>query len=179
MSTSQIVLILCIPNFLYTLMDLFSMSQVVTGHTRKRTSGRCSLIDLVFTSNPSTLHTCSVIPPLANSDHLGVLSILQLLVFLQSPQNQALPSEKLEVSHADYSKARQLISDTIWEADMSDDIDQSWFHWQHNFLLIIGGMYSEKGSTTKTSQSAMVKQGNYTIHEKKKQFVQKGEEFLR
>ncbi len=61
-----------------TLMELFSLSQVVIGHTRKTSSGRCSLIDFVFTSNPSVLHSCSVIPPLANSDHLGVLSIFNL-----------------------------------------------------------------------------------------------------
>ena len=57
-----------------TLLDLFCLSQVVTGHTRESSSGRCSLLDLVLTTNPNILHNCSVIPPLATSDHLGIFS---------------------------------------------------------------------------------------------------------
>ena len=61
-----------------SLLDLFCLSQVVTGHTRESCSGRCSLLDLVLTMNPNILYNCSVIPPLATSDHLGVFSIFNL-----------------------------------------------------------------------------------------------------
>ena len=63
-----------------TLLDKFCLSQVVTGLTRESCSGRCSLHDLVLTMNPNILYNCSVIAPLAASDHLGVFSILNLYV---------------------------------------------------------------------------------------------------
>ena len=107
------------------LMDLFSLSQIVSDYTHKSSSGKHSLIDLVFISNPSVPYTCSVIPPLANSDHLGVHTTLNL----QSP---TFPH-----SHADYSKACQLISNVDWESLLSENIDQSWHQWQHTFLTIM------------------------------------------
>ena len=61
-----------------TLLELFCLSQVVTGHTRESSAGRCSLLDVVLTTNPNVLHNCSVITLLATSDHLGIFSIFNL-----------------------------------------------------------------------------------------------------
>ena len=118
------------------LMDLFSLSQIVSDYTHKSSSGRHSLIDLVFISNPSVPYTCSVIPPLANSDHLGDHTTLNL----QSPtlpKARHCPQKIWRCSHADYSKARQLISNVDWESLLSENIDQSWHPWQHTFLTIM------------------------------------------
>ena len=49
----------------------FLLSQVVSGHTHTSTTDSESLINLVLVSDPSLLHSCLVIPPLANSDHYG------------------------------------------------------------------------------------------------------------
>ena len=125
-----------------TLMELFSLSQVVNGHTHTSSSGRHSLIDLVFVSNPSTLHSCSVIPPLANSDHLGVHTILSLHSPML-PKARHCPHKIWRYSHADFSRARQLISDSNWESLLSDDIDESWYQWQHHFLSIMENVFQE------------------------------------
>ena len=50
-------------------MTSFSLTQVVDSPTHFSPSGQPSCIDLVFVSN---LNTCSVIPQLTNSDHLGL-----------------------------------------------------------------------------------------------------------
>ena len=54
-------------------MTSFSLTQVVDSPTHFSPSGEPSRIDLVFVSNLNCLSTCSVIPQLANSDHLGLL----------------------------------------------------------------------------------------------------------
>jgi len=47
-----------------TLLELFCLSQVVTGHTRENSAGRCSLLNLVLTTNPNVLHNCFCLLPL-------------------------------------------------------------------------------------------------------------------
>ncbi len=56
---------------LSNILQLLGLSQVVTGHTHVSPSGHTSLIDLTHVSSPQNVQECIVIPPLANSDHLG------------------------------------------------------------------------------------------------------------
>ena len=59
---------------------LFGLTQVVDQPTHLHCDNTYSLIDLVFVSHPSSLSFCKVIPPLSNSDHLGImLEILHLV----------------------------------------------------------------------------------------------------
>ena len=55
-----------------SLMDFFSLNQVVTDYTHTSPCGNTSLIDLALTSSPAQTVTCDSIPPLANSDHNGL-----------------------------------------------------------------------------------------------------------
>ncbi len=57
---------------LESLSHSLSLQQVVTEPTHVHHNGSTSLIDLVFVSNPLLINTCSVIPPLSNSDHNGL-----------------------------------------------------------------------------------------------------------
>ena len=57
---------------LVQLMNSFLLTQVVPQPTRSPLSGSSTLIDLVLVSSPTSLSSCEVIPPLANSDHDGV-----------------------------------------------------------------------------------------------------------
>ena len=57
-------------HFLYS--HLNSVLQVIEGHTHISPSGNASLIDLALVSNLPQLHKCSIVPPLANSDHSGL-----------------------------------------------------------------------------------------------------------
>ena len=116
-------------------MTLFSLSQVVNGYSHTSSSGRHSHIDLVFVSNPPTLHSCSVVPPLANSDHLSAHTILSLHSPML-PKARHCPRKIWWYSHADFSRARQLISDTNWESLLSDDINESWHQWQHRYHFL-------------------------------------------
>ena len=59
-------------NHLDAILQSFSLSQVVTEPTHIKHNGDLSLIDLVLMSAPETLSGCSTVPPLANSDHLGI-----------------------------------------------------------------------------------------------------------
>ena len=60
---------------LESIMSLYCLSQHVSDPTHIHHSGSDSTIDLLFTSEDSQLHTCETVPPLANSDHYGILSV--------------------------------------------------------------------------------------------------------
>ena len=62
-------------NHLDNILQSFSLSQVVTEptHIKHNHYGNSSLIDLVLMLAPETLSNCTTVPPLANSDHLGIL----------------------------------------------------------------------------------------------------------
>ena len=57
---------------LCNLMSTFGLTQVVDNYTHLYQDSCHSLIDLVLLSNPSFLSSCQTIPPLSNSDHLGI-----------------------------------------------------------------------------------------------------------
>ena len=94
--------------------------------------GGDSLIDLSFISNPSLLCSCTVIPPLANSDHYGVHTVFSLKSSAGVFTSQC-PWKVWCYAHADFSKACHLISDTDWNSIISDNIVHSWMQWQENF----------------------------------------------
>ena len=54
------------------MLDCLSLTQVVSEPTHTSHTGHTSIIDLVLISNPSTLSSCTTIPPLATSDHYGI-----------------------------------------------------------------------------------------------------------
>ena len=62
------------PSFdnLCNLMSTFGLTQVVDNYTHLYRDSCHSLIDLVLLSNPCLLSSCQTIPPLSNSDHLGI-----------------------------------------------------------------------------------------------------------
>ena len=51
----------------------YSLSQTVPSYTRVSSNGASSLIDLAMLSDTEHLQCCSTIPPLSNSDYLGIL----------------------------------------------------------------------------------------------------------
>ena len=118
---------------LCNVMSLFSLSQSVVGptHVQNNTS---STIDLVFVSNPSLVSECSTIPPLSNSDHLGILLDLK---------KKLKPSDKCQgrliwrYSHADWDKACDLIESFDWDSILTDDIDASLKQWHKQFMDIM------------------------------------------
>ena len=57
---------------LYNTFESFCLSQIVSDHTHLGPNGTTSMIDLIATSSSSLLQSCETIPPLANSDHMGL-----------------------------------------------------------------------------------------------------------
>ena len=68
---------------LQCIMSSFLFSQMVQVPTHINPSGFDSLLDLVLVSDSDRVSSCLPIPPLANSDHLG----LCLLLFTSVPRN--------------------------------------------------------------------------------------------
>ena len=117
----------------------FVLNQVMTGHTHESPSGTCkSLIDLVFMSNPSVLESCNIIPPLANSDHLGIHLNLKWKRTGSSPSTRSSPQRVIwRYKHADFDKANELLQATNWGSIITDCVDQSLRNWQTVFMSIM------------------------------------------
>ena len=119
---------------LTTLMSTFSLTQVVSQHTHFGPHGR-SLIDLVLLSQPSQLQSCSVIPPLGNSDHHGIILSLKWRLLRKS-----VVSKKRSVwryKHADFTRACSLLNSVDWDQVLSMNINLSWDTWRDNFMEVM------------------------------------------
>ena len=125
------------PSFsrLSNIINTFCLSQVVTDHTHVSPNGHTSLIDLVLMSSPSLLQSCSTIPPLSNSDHLG----LQVKTYWRTSAQTTRSFQRTvwNYSNADWSRACDLIDSTDWNSLVTDDVNTSWHEWQHRFLEIM------------------------------------------
>ena len=62
---------------LCNIMSTYCLTQIVSECTHVHHNGSTSIIDLVFLSNPSSLHSCVTVPPLSNSDHNGLLTTMK------------------------------------------------------------------------------------------------------
>ena len=117
-------------------LSLFGLSQVVDCPTHFCNGIISSLIDLVFVSNPLTLSYCKVIPPLSNSDHLGIELQLKLKASSTGSKHH---SRRLvwKYAEADWERACELICACDWNALLSDDINVAWMNWKQTFLGIM------------------------------------------
>ena len=112
------------------------MSQVVDTPTYTAPSGDSSLIDLVLMSNTSLLNHCSTVPPLANSDHNGI--VLSFTWRSSERQVQQEPRTIWRYRNADFSMACQLIDNTDWESLLPmDDVDFATANWHNKFMEIM------------------------------------------
>ena len=71
-------------NKLCSVMTTHCLSQMVHEYTHVSHSGTTSIIDLLFVSNRHLIDTCSTIPALSNSDHLGLIASVS---FKSTPRN--------------------------------------------------------------------------------------------
>ena len=123
-------------HFLYphlnSILDSFSLHQVVEGHTYISPSGNASLIDLALVSNLLQFCKCSTLPPLANSDHSG----LDMGIKWRNIKRPATTSKRVvwKYTQADFGKACSLIEGTNWDALISYDINVSLKNWQNSII---------------------------------------------
>jgi len=88
-------------------MSLYGLSQVVSDVTHTNHNGVSSIIDLVLLSSPSQLMKCCTIPPLANSDHNGIVTTLKWNPVTAPTQHQRTI---WRYAYADWDKTKELIS---------------------------------------------------------------------
>ena len=125
------------PSFsnLCNILSTFGLTQVVSDHTHVHQGNSHSLIDLVLMSNPSSLSSCQVIPPLSNSDHLGIKTEIQM----RGTSEAVRPPRRTvwHYSHTDWGKAREKIEAFDWDGMLTEDINLSWDRWYSNFMSIM------------------------------------------
>ena len=91
-------------------MQLFSLTQAVQGTTYSSIGGKESLLDIALISTPEKLKECSIIPPISNSDHNGLILkwSRKLLPYYAKPTSRTV----WKYSHADFEKANELLAGT-------------------------------------------------------------------
>ena len=98
-------------------------------------NGSSSMIDLIAMSSPSLFQSCKTIPPLSNSDHLG-LSLQSQWKHASQPQSH--PKRIVwRYPHADWQRANNLIQETDWQPLITGEVDTSWNNWKNRFLEIM------------------------------------------
>ncbi len=125
------------PSFskLSNILSTFSLTQVVKDHTHIYRNSSHSLIDFVLMFNPASLSSCNIIPPLSNSDHLGIKVEVELKSTNKPVRHCRRPIWRY--SHADWGKAREMIEGFDWDTLLSEDINLSWTRWHTNFMAIM------------------------------------------
>ena len=125
------------PNFckLNGILQTISLSQVVHTATYTDCNGRATLIDLALVSRKTQLVNCSVIPPLANSDHNG----LEFLFKWKPSEKQVRTTPRViwRYKEADYGKACQMIDETNWDDLLcNEDVNCSATNWHNKFMKL-------------------------------------------
>ena len=121
-------------------MSSFCLSQIVSEPTRIVNS-TSTLIDLAFTSTHRMVQLCETIPPLANSDHLGIHLILSIKLHknnIQKPQTRKVWQYNL----ANFDQAVELLESIEWENLLSNtDSSLYWSTWKPYFLQYFNSSY--------------------------------------
>ena len=118
------------------MLTLFGLSQIVEHPTHIHNNVCKSLIDLVFFSDVSFLSKCQVIPPLSNSDHLGIQVKIKTKLKLGSSHHSTARTI-WRYTFADWSYACDLIDNYDWESLFDPDINVYWSRWLEAFLEIM------------------------------------------
>ena len=121
---------------LQALSSSLCLSQVVSEPTHLISDNASSLIDLIYLSVPSSVLSCTTIPPLANSDHLG------LYLSISAGQRKCVPKVNRRkiwrYALGDFDRASELLLSTDWNSLFSSgDINICWLNWKTRFLEVM------------------------------------------
>ena len=103
-----------------TILQAFSLTQVVKGCTHTAPSGKESMIDLALVSSEAQVISCETVPPLANSDHDGILLQWKWRI---STSVKTAPRPIWRYAQADFKQANQLLSECDWDKLLESDVD--------------------------------------------------------
>ena len=97
-------------------------------------SGTPTLIDIAMLSDIDHLKSCTTVPSLSTSDHLGV----SLTLTLKSYAVSVVKSRSVWLyKYADFNRACELIEETDWDSLLSEDVDESTVRWTERYLAIM------------------------------------------
>ena len=82
-------------------------------YTIRVVNNSSTLIDLAFVSVPGLVQLCETLPPLANSDHLGIHLNLSAKVCKSASKQQL--RRIWRYNYADFDKATELLDEIEWE----------------------------------------------------------------
>ena len=136
---------------LQSILQSFSLSQVVHSPTHINSNGHASLIDLALVSSKTQLLDYSVIPPLANGDH----NSLELFFKWKHCDKQVriTPRTIWRYKEADYRKACQMINETDWDDLLhEDDVDCSATSMSPNISMNATHYPTNNGASSLASQ---------------------------
>ena len=103
-------------------------------NTHVSPNGNTSLIDLALLSDTNDLNHCCTIPPLSNSDHLGITISLK---WIANTKHYSKFRCVWLYGNADFNKACHIINATDWNSIITDEINKSTEHWTEKFLSIM------------------------------------------
>ena len=97
-------------------------------------NGCKTMIDLALISSPENIISCETVPPLSNSDHLGILVVTEGQKRQPTVQNN--PHRQIwQYARADFELASNILSNLDLASIMdTSDIHQSWKKWKEAFL---------------------------------------------
>ena len=118
---------------LHAIASNFLLYQVVKDYTHINLSGNHTIIDLAFVSSLELLISCTTVPPLSSSDHLG----FKLCFYITLPRHLLNCVSKTVwcYQEADFEKANNFLSQLQWDSLVNDQhrVDTSWMNWYNHF----------------------------------------------
>ena len=125
----------CLYRKLLSVVSFFNLSQVVKEPTRVA-STYSTLIDLIFVSPSVCVNQCHTIPPLANSDHLGLH--LDISSVLPPKRMKPVIRQIWRYALGDFEKAAELLETIEWSRTANtNDVDSYWSDWKSYFLQVM------------------------------------------
>ena len=94
-----------------------------------------STIDLVFSSDSDIVNSCTVISPLANSDHSSILISLCRNKVVHPVKKKYQTVWRYDA--ADWEKAHECLANIPWADVITPDVNTSWIQFKNIFMDII------------------------------------------
>ncbi len=120
---------------LSSIFSSFALSQIVCRPTHTSPNGNSTLIDLALIPPSTEVVSCSVVPPIGNSDHNGIELLLRQKSAAREPNN----SKRLiwRYAQANWPLANSLLKSESWDDLHELDVNQAWVKWEERFMAIM------------------------------------------
>ena len=119
---------------LLSIVTSFILTQVVKDPIRVCNSSS-TLIDLIFVSPSVNVNLCSTIPPLLNSDHLGLHLCMSMKCLKK--RSKSIVRKIWRYSQADFDRAAKLLDVIEWDQILPDDAESYWTDLKAYFLQVM------------------------------------------